>query len=63
MQFVMVTDGDTVRLRLWNPYQNRWEPEPPRMGALTDADDCKKPTHFMAIPSLPNADMSNAPRT
>ena len=53
MQFVLVTDGDTVRLRLWSPYQSRWEPEPPRMGPLTSADDCKEPTHFLVIPSLP----------
>lgn len=54
MQFVLVTDCDTVRLRLWNPHQNRWEPEPPRFGPLTDADDCCEPTHFMPLPDLPN---------
>ena len=56
MQFVLVTDGDTVRLRLWSPFHNRWEPEPPRMGALSDIDDCREPTHFMPIPSLSNTE-------
>ncbi len=53
LQFVLVTDCDVVRLRLWCPFQNRWEPEPPRMGALTDMDDCHEPTHWMPIPELP----------
>lgn len=52
MQFVLVSDGDVVRLRLWSPYQKRWEPEPPRMGALTDEDDCHDPILFMEIPPL-----------
>ncbi len=51
MQFVLVGDGDVARLRLWNPFRNRWDNE---LGyPLGVFDECKEPTLWMPIPPFP----------
>ncbi len=48
MQFVLVGDGDIVRLRLWNPFVGRWEND--KGYALDYDDECHEPTLWMPIP-------------
>lgn len=56
-QFVLVTDCDVVRLRLWNPFQSCWEDRPPHMGRIP-YNDLPDPTHWMPLPDLPPAPKS-----
>jgi hypothetical protein len=49
MQFVIVTDGDLVRLQLWNPYSRIWETglqDPQRW----KNPDIAEPTKWMECP-------------
>lgn len=52
MQFVLVGDGDTARLRLWNPFKGRWETD--QGYALGAFDECCEPTLWMPIPPFPH---------